>query len=145
MIRIKGFTLMELMVAIAIVAIIAAIAYPAYTSYMMSARRGTAKTALLDIAGKEVKYYSTNNTFTATLTDVGFSTATAIPVPDSSTTYYKITVTKNGSGTIADGFLATATPSGVQSSDACGSFSVDEAGNKTYTPNGTDPGSGSCW
>lgn len=145
MVQKKGFTLIELMIAIAILAIITAIAYPAYTSYMLSARRETAKAALLDLAGKEVKYYSVNNTFTTTLTDLGFSVATNIPVPDSSTIYYKITVTQNGTGSITDGFLATATPTGAQSDDECGNLSLDETGNKSYTPNDTDPGSGTCW
>ncbi len=141
----KGFTLMELMITIAILAILTGIAYPSYAQYMMSSRRETAKTALLDLAGKETKYYSVNNTFTVTLTDLGFSVATNVPVPDSSSTYYTITVTTNGTGAIADGFLATATPTGVQAADNCGSFSVDETGNKSYTPNGTDPGAASCW
>jgi len=141
----KGFTLIELMIAIAVLAILTGIAYPSYAQYMMSSRRETAKTALLDLAGKEAKYYSVNNTFTVTLTDLGFSVATNVPVPDTSTTYYTITVTKNGTGSIIDGFLATATPTGAQASDDCGSFSLDETGSKSYTPNGTDPGSSSCW
>lgn len=136
--RLFGFTLMEVLIAIAIIAILAAIAYPSYLSYVSSSRRESAKSALLDMTGKEMKYYSTNNTFTTTLTDLGFSTASSIAVPDSSTTYYKISVTVNGTGSIADGFLATATPTGTQASDTCGALTIDEAGNKTPTTSG-------CW
>lgn len=140
----NGFTLIELLIAIAIIAIITAIAYPSYAHYMMSSRRETAKTALLDLAGKEAKYYSVNNTFTTTLTDLGFSEETNIPVPDASSPYYTITVTNNG-GAITDGFLATATPTGAQLNDECGSLTLDETGKKSYTPNGDDPGEAACW
>lgn len=136
--RLFGFTLMEVLIAIAIIAILAAIAYPSYLSYVSSARRDSAKSALLDLAGKEMKYYSTNNTFTTSLTDLGFSTADSIDVPDSNTTYYTISVTTNDDGSIADGFLATATPTGAQANDTCGALTVDEAGNKTPTTSG-------CW
>ena len=38
--RVKGFTLIELMIAVAIIAIISAVALPVYTGYVATAREG---------------------------------------------------------------------------------------------------------
>src|SRR5207245_8438538 len=51
-----GFTLIELMVAVAIVAILTAIAYPSYLSQMKKSRRTAAESTLMDIAQREQQY-----------------------------------------------------------------------------------------
>jgi len=47
MLRIKGFTLVELLITVAIVAILATIAYPAYQEFIKKSRRADAHSALL--------------------------------------------------------------------------------------------------
>jgi type II secretory pathway pseudopilin PulG len=51
-------------VTMVIVAIIAAIAIPSYSNYALQAHRTDAKTALLDLASLEERYFSVNNTYT---------------------------------------------------------------------------------
>jgi type IV pilus assembly protein PilE len=52
----RGFTLIELMVAVAIVAIVAMIAIPSYTAQMVKSRRSSAEAVLLDIAQRQQQY-----------------------------------------------------------------------------------------
>ena len=134
----RGFTLIELMVTVAIIAILAAIAIPSYQQYVMKSRRTAAKTALLDLASREEKYYATNNAYTS-LANLGYSNLVggAVQVPSSSEHYYDITVTL---GTSSGSFTASAAPTGAQASDACGTFQITDLGAQTVT--GTDS---NCW
>jgi type IV pilus assembly protein PilE len=52
----RGFTLIELMIAVAVVAILAMIAIPTYTAQMVKGRRSAAEAVLLDIAQREQQY-----------------------------------------------------------------------------------------
>jgi type IV pilus assembly protein PilE len=76
-IRNSGFTLVELMVVVTIAAILFGVAVPAYQSQVRHARRTDAKTALLDLAGREEKFLTLNNSYTATAANVGYA---ALPV-----------------------------------------------------------------
>ena len=69
-----GFTLIELMIAVAIVGILVRLAYPAYTKSVMKSRRADAKTALLDLAAREERYLATANSYTNTATALGYNT-----------------------------------------------------------------------
>ncbi|OBS09542.1 type IV pilin protein [Acidihalobacter prosperus] len=126
-----GFTLIELMVAVAIVAIIAAIAYPSYLKEVRDSRRTTAITNLLNVASQLEKYYSTNNIYPQSLTSLGY-TATIYPVPNAASPYYDI---RYGTDTTGDTYTLTATPTqqSGQSQDACGVFTLNALGQKGVT------------
>jgi len=60
--RQRGFTLMELMIAVVIVGILAAIALPSYRSYVLRANRALMRATVVDIAAKmEVEALRTGN------------------------------------------------------------------------------------
>ena len=61
----RGFTLIDVMVAVVIVGILAAIAYPSYQHAVRKTRRAEARAALMQIMQQEERYYSHATTYIA--------------------------------------------------------------------------------
>ncbi|MGH8158331.1 MAG: type IV pilin protein [Rhodanobacter sp.] len=147
----NGFTLIELMIVVAIVAILAAIAIPAYQKQILQSRRTSAKTALLDLSGREERYYAANNTYDASLSDLGYAaTGGALQVPNSSNEdYYSVAIAVTAAaGTTPASYVATAVPVNSQAADAtggCGTYSITDLGVQGNTGTNTGPGGSGCW
>lgn len=128
-----GFTLIELMIAILIIGILAKLAVSAYTSSIQQAHRTDAKTALLDLATRQEKFYSVNNQYTNSATSLyGGSASFPMNVQSGGTAYYAIqtpTVTA-ATGSTAATFTAQATriAGTTQATDACGDFTITNTG-----------------
>jgi type IV pilus assembly protein PilE len=133
-----GFTLIELMIVVAVIGILAVIAYPSYAQYSQKARRVDAKTALLDLGTREERFFSTNNTYSKTPSDLGYGGTFPIDVLSGSTAYYRLNVT----AVTATSFSATATPVNSQLSDKCGAYTLTQLG--TQTVSGT-LSAAECW
>ncbi len=58
-----GFTLIELMIAVAIIGILIAIAYPSYRGHVERTHRDMAKAALQQFASAMERHYMTNNSY----------------------------------------------------------------------------------
>ena len=133
--RASGFTLIELMITLAIVAILAAIAVPAYNDQVRKGRRAGAKALLMDIAGRQERYYTANSTYADTLAKLGLTTTAS--TNDGS---YLVSVAPDAGG-IALGFVLTATLQGAFTDPKCGNLSMAATGAKTTA---VLPGTG-CW
>lgn len=134
-----GFTLIEVMIVVAIVAILAAIAYPSYMRYVQKSRRTDAKTALLDLATRQERYFTMNNTYVGAADKLGYGGPFPLDVLASGTAFYQLNVTASS----ATGFTATATPVNAQASDTlCGTYTIDQLG--TQSSSGT-LGAAACW
>lgn len=121
----SGFTLIELMIVVAIIGILAAIAYPAYQDQVRKSKRSDGQVALLDMMAKQERYYTDNNTYTATLTNLGY-TVDADGNADSPEADYKLSAGTCASGTIAVCIELTATGQGDQVNDgSCGTLTIN--------------------
>jgi type IV pilus assembly protein PilE len=114
----SGFTLIELLIAVVIVGVLTAVALPAYQDFVKSSRRADARNALLALQIAQERYRS-NGTSYGTLAQLTSSYGIA---STSEAGYYTINVTAN-SGT---SYTATATPTGTQQTDSCGTFAVQD-------------------
>ena len=149
--RYRGFTLIELMIVVVIATILLGIAVPSYMSQVRKSRRTEAKTALLDMAGREERFFSTNGAaYSIQATDMGY---VAYPQVVGSG-YYRIqapNVCPGGAGCAAGAppsFTFTAVPvAGTsQAADAtCQSFTVDSAGRQRAFDGGGVDQSATCW
>ena len=128
--HVSGFTLIELMIAIAIIAIIASIAYPSYQEQVRSSRRSTAMGDLQSLAQALERYFNANDTYVGAGTVGGPPTVYASESPiDSSTKYYDLT-TAVLTGTT---YTVRATPKGSQAGD--GIIELSFTGARTWDEN----------
>jgi type IV pilus assembly protein PilE len=136
-----GFSLIELMIAVAILAILATIATTSYTSQIQKSRRTDARSAVLDLAGREEKLFSTTNAYSQLPAQLGY--AAWGPIGSS---YYSINVVSPDPAQLPatqPNYLITATAINAQLGDTqCTSLSVDQTGKQTSV--GTAPVA-TCW
>ena len=143
--RVAGFTLIELMIAVVVVAILFAIAVPAYQTEIRKSRRTDAKTAVLDLATREQRYFSVNNIFTSSPQDLGYGAAGATFPMTVGSGYYSVNVTAPA-GASPPTFTVTATATGSQTADtACQSFTIDNTGLQQAFDSSNNPNTTTCW
>ena len=119
----RGFTLIELMIAVAVVAILAMIAIPTYTAQMVKGRRSSAEAVLLDIAQRQQQYLLDSRAYAPNVAALGTT------IPANVQAFYTVT-TAPGAG-LPPTFTATATPlpGTAQAGDAI--LIIDSTGAKT--------------
>ncbi|RTL39051.1 MAG: prepilin-type N-terminal cleavage/methylation domain-containing protein [Burkholderiales bacterium] len=149
----RGFTLVELMVALAIAGILAAIAYPAYVKQMQKGRRADAIAALTVIMQAQERYRSNVANYASAFADLQMTTASLAQLAP----HYQFALSGVGpQAGFSTGFQVTASvvAGSPQASDlTCKTLTVTLLGaNPTYAatgdPNntGTDIDTSSqCW
>jgi len=132
--RPAGFTLVELLVALAILSILAVLAIPSYQAAIQKSRRTDAISALQNLHLAQERFRANCSTYATSLggtdlCDIGSSTFRVNVSAVSAEGYYAIAILDGADGT---GFVATADPSGsAQAADACGTFAINQDGPKT--------------
>jgi len=134
------------MVTLVIAAILLTVAIPGYQTFIRKSRRTDAKTAVLDLAGREETLFSTQNKYSAQAADVGY---TALPSAVGVGNYYTISVAVNpAAGNVPPTFTVTAVPSAgsTQLQDtACQTFTVDQLGKQQALDAGGADNTQPCW
>ena len=154
----RGFTLIELMVVVVIATILLSIAVPSYMSQVRQSRRTEAKTAILDLSGREERYLSTNPAgYTSTpalLGYVGFGVGNPI-----GNGYYYLTVCSPATATCVPGLnmpnppaapsytiVASPVPGQSQVNDLqCQLFAVDATGQQYAVDSAGNNQTSYCW
>lgn len=134
-----GFSLTELMIALAIISILAAIALPSYRQYVIRSNRGDATQALLRLAAEQERYYLAHNTYASTIGEGGLNVSAT-----SEHGWYKLTISDGN----ANNFVAEASPAGdsPQKNDSeCQTFEIDADGRKTATDANGAATDDICW
>lgn len=131
--RERGFTLIQLMIAVVVVAILAAIAFPSYQRYVLRSHRVEAQAVLSEAAARQERYYSQNNAYASTAAALNMtSNVNALQ-------YYSLAI----SNVTATAYTLTATAKGSQAKDGqCLTLSLDQAGTRSNTGTGTGT---TCW
>lgn len=79
----QGFSLIELLIAVAIIGILAAIAVPNYQDYVERTRRTDAQSALMSFSNAMERYYAQNGSYVGAA-DGGGTVSDTLTEPDSS-------------------------------------------------------------
>lgn len=121
-----GFTLIELMIAVAIVGILAAVAYPAYTKQIIKGNRAAAKAQMLDLANREQQFLLSSRVYV----DYAAMTTSGYNLPTELTSKYTPTITVGVSS--VPSYTITFTAIGGQATD--GDLTLNSEGGKGCIP-----------
>lgn len=131
--RRRGFSLMEVMIALALLAILAAIAYPTYQSQMRKVRRSDAIASITRVQQAAERWRSNNATYTDTLGNGGLN-----QTDRSAEGHYGLSVSLSASGA-ATGYAITASAVGLQTGDTqCAVMRLEVEGATMTTRSGAD-------
>ncbi|MCP4598358.1 MAG: prepilin-type N-terminal cleavage/methylation domain-containing protein [Neptuniibacter sp.] len=115
----KGFSLLELMIAVLIVGLISAVAYPSYQQYITDSRRVDAQQALLSFANAMERFKVENMVYTGAASggaNSGPPAATLFPSQapvDGGTAFYNLTIESSATRS----YILRADPIGTQNGD----------------------------
>jgi len=132
--RSRGFTLIEVMIAVAIIGVLVAVAYPSYLGQVRKANRSSAQQFMLDVATREQQMLMDLRQYVAVTSNANFSSAPTtginLSIPDKASATYSFIVTVNNAATPPT-FTITGTPIAgtVQATD--GTLTLNQNGDKT--------------
>jgi len=140
----RGFTLIELMVAMVVIAILAAVALPAYNDYLIRGKITEAIANLSDTRVRLEQFYQDNRMY-------GTAGACGVAMTTADIKYFAFTcVSSSASGAGDQNYTLTATGGGAADSSMTGfTYTLDQANTKATTAAKTGWAAGTmpatCW
>lgn len=144
--RDSGFTLIEIMIAVAIIGILSAIVYPSYQDSVWKSKRAEAKAAILRTLQAEERYYTNANGYVAYVTPAPSAAFPTFSGDSAANSRYTIKVVATGvAGMCSDNditkcAIVVATVNGTADPKCGTTLSMDSVGNKGSAVANTD-----CW
>lgn len=128
--KMRGMTLIELMIVVAVLGIMVVIGYPSYQEQVRKSRRTEGIAGLLELADRMERFYSDRDTYAgATL---GTGAGNIFPATTDGGHY---TLNIDSQDNVAFTVRATPTTKGNQNQDKCSVFILDSLGNRTLSGN----------
>jgi type IV pilus assembly protein PilE len=122
--KLTGFTLIELMIALAIVGILAVVAFPSYKNHIKKSARVAGEAAVMDIANRQQQYLLNNRVF-ASKTQLGYT------VPTDVAKNYTWDVETSTSTSAPPAFTITFTPITGSAVAGDGNLTLNSSGTKS--------------
>jgi type IV pilus assembly protein PilE len=129
--RMRGVTLLEILVVLLVVGVISTLALPAYRQHMVRVNRTEATLTLHEIASAEERFYLRHGRYSTDITGTPPAGLGVLAVDGRPRYSYSVAVAEDGQT-----FIVTATPTrgGGQDSDGeCLSFSLDHQGRRAVS------------
>lgn len=127
--RIKGFSLIELMIAVVIVGILVVIAVPSYQNYVIKANRAAAQAFMMDVDNRQKQYLLDARSYLDVADNSGFSDL-GMSVPADVSDFYDVTVTTSST---PPAFTITAVPIAGSKQANDDTLTLNSSGTKTPT------------
>jgi type IV pilus assembly protein PilE len=131
--KVRGFTLIELMIVVAIIAVLAAIGYPSYADYVRQGRMVEAQGELAALRVRLEQYYQDNRNYGSSASACGVS------MPGLATFAFSCSW---GAGATSQSFVAQATGTGVMEGYV---FTVDDSNTRRTTRFEGATITAACW
>lgn len=131
--RMRGVTLIELMIVIAVVALLASLAVPSYREYVLRTNRMEAVNMLLDVAACQERGYIKFNQY---------ATTRCLTPNTTENGNYVITMTTTNTN---QNYALTATPQGAQANDSCVNLTLTDQGQRGSSATADAAKIADCW
>lgn len=135
--KMRGFTLLELMMAVAVVGILATLVYPSYINNVLRSSRSDARAEINNVANALERFFAANRTYTTDFAALG------LPDALSAAGKYSLTIAAGPSGALTTSYAITAVPvpgKGQDNDADCPSFMLNSAAQRL-----PDPATSDCW